>query len=164
MGVLSKSDTCTHLERFLNKVSEKRFFWFPCSQEASSKRKARDLKIIEKSIARNPQFLTKTNTINVFKDGLSLRAVRDQLLPEHKKFDVDSVSDEVWAQTEYDKDDVFLKLTGDGDQFTLPVACSEFVSKHYLFFTVLASVLIFVSTPFYELLKDSVLQFFYAQS
>jgi len=163
VGLLTKENTCTHLETFLNKISRYRFLLFRRSENARTKRKARDNKILEKSANRTPPFVERTNILGVYNHALSLRVFRQALTPEQRVIDLSSVSDSVWEGLEYDKDDVMLYLTGDGDQFTLPVACSEFVNKHYLFFGLIASILIFVSTPFYEPVKDVMVQWWYEQ-
>lgn len=130
---------------FLKGLAEKRFLLFPRSKKAQQQRVAKDKKILQRSRDRQPPFIVEETYFEMSQRILKMGKTQDWL--KENGLTEDKIQ---WLGEQSGKDDILMKTTGDGDNFTFWVATSEIVSTHYLFFAVLGSVMIFLSPYFWK--------------
>lgn len=133
-------------EDFILGIVKKTWYGRTRTKNQKENRYTKDLRILEKSRDRVPPFI-KEKTMLEWTHEVIQRGGGDVAL--------------VTIPNSRERQKPVITITGDGANFTLLVACSEFTSLHYVFFSTLIAILIFISTPFYHPTKDWVTKHWY---
>jgi len=134
------SDCGVQKDIFLRDIAKKRLIFFPRSKESQNKRIRKDKKILEISKVRDVPFV-KEMSLAEFTDTLDSSKAIEKLLGKTISQEIRSLRKDSSLEDEL-KIHMILQITGKGASFTFPVACSEFVSTHYLFFASVVAILV----------------------
>lgn len=133
-------DCSPEKEPFLFDISKRMLWIIPRKDNAQFRRISKDKKILDRSSKRNPCLVEEKTYLQLKEELLSNGKILDWFKEEGLNGgNLDSLGHESV------KNDILLRITGDGDNFTFLVAFVEFCEKNKIIYLIIIGIVSYLS-------------------